>query len=344
MMKDRRFFQPVITLLFAAALCILLASCSGGTPFSVHNQAGCDLSISISVSRNDKFTTLLNNYVLAVDSDTNVSIPRNVSSGDWHIYIMDDHSKGYTFCDFSTGSLGENASVSIRYEKDILVLDMNWGDGSISTIYPATSAQVQGYEYRLRYERGEVSYQDYMAQDFWLKYRGGNPRKWDLIFGSDREICYDTQEQAVQHMTRITVPVWKLSNGTKVPSTASFYINAALASDVVEIFTEIYNDPEQFPIKDVGGYSWRGDNSSSEHNPGLAIDINPNENYQIRSGNIVVGSFWDPQNSPYSIPEDGSVVRIFAAHGWSWGGDAFADSTDPSSGHHDYMHFSYFGT
>ena len=44
--------------------------------------------------------------------------------------------------------------------------------------------------------------------------------------------------------------------------------DAALAEDVKEIFTEIYNDPERFPIHDVGGYAWRGDSATGEHNCG----------------------------------------------------------------------------
>ena len=57
----------------------------------------------------------------------------------------------------------------------------------------------------------------------------------------------------------------------------------------------------------------------------------------------MVGSFWRPGENPYSIPEDGSVVRIFAEHGWSWGGDAWAWDSDQTTGYHDYMHFSYMG-
>ena len=144
-------------------------------------------------------------------------------------------------------------------------------------------------------------------------------------------------------MTTVTVPVWKLSGGQKVSSTMSFPIHAALAQDVTEIFTEIYNDPEQFPIKDLGGYSWRGDTATGEHNCGTAIDINANENYQIREGQILTGTCWKPETNPYSIGPDSSVVRIFAEHGWSWGGDAWATSSDDSSGYHDYMHFSYLG-
>ena len=119
--------------------------------------------------------------------------------------------------------------------------------------------------------------------------------------------------------------------------------DAALAEDVKEIFTGIYNDPERFPIHDVGGYTWRGDSATGEHNCGTAIDINANENYQIRDGQVLAGSCWEPGSNAYSISPDSSVVRIFAEHGWSWGGDAWAYSSDDSEGYHDYMHFSYMG-
>ena len=145
-------------------------------------------------------------------------------------------------------------------------------------------------------------------------------------------------------MTTVSFPVWKLSSdGSKVGSTLSVTVHAAIAQDVVDIFTEIYNDPEQFPIYSVGGYAWRGDSATGEHNCGTAIDINANENFQVRDGQTLAGSFWDPAGSPYSIPEDGSVVRIFAEHGWSWGGDAWAWDSNPTEGYHDYMHFSYMG-
>ena len=145
-------------------------------------------------------------------------------------------------------------------------------------------------------------------------------------------------------MTTVTVPVWHLDkSGNKVPATTSFSIHAAIADDVVAIFTEIFNDPEQFPFRDLGGYGWRGDKATGEHNCGTAIDINWNENYQIRNGRIQTGSLWQPGSNPYSISPNGSVVRIFREHGWSWGGDAWADNSDDSYGYHDYMHFSYMG-
>ncbi|MBR0281734.1 MAG: S-layer homology domain-containing protein [Oscillibacter sp.] len=156
------------------------------------------------------------------------------------------------------------------------------------------------------------------------------------------EIRYDSDEEAKSHMASVEVPVWRLRGNSKTPGTLSLTVNAALAEEVKAIFTEIYNDPEQFPISDGGGYSWRA-NSGSEHILGTAIDLNVDSNYQVRDGVALVGSGWTPGEDPYSITPGGSVVRIFAEHGWDWGGNAWAGHSDQTYGYHDYMHFSYFG-
>ena len=208
---------------------------------------------------------------------------------------------------------------------------------------PKTEAEIQEDNFWNMVSQGQASYEDYLQQDFWLTYQGENPRKLMLLFGDTNKRRFASREEAEAGMTTVTVPVWKLSNGQKVSSTLSVSIHAAIAQDVVDIFTEIYNDPEQFPIKDLGGYSWRGDSATGEHNCGTAIDINANENYKIREGQVLAGTCWEPETNPWSIGPDSSVVRIFAEHGWSWGGDAWAASSDDSSGYHDYMHFSYLG-
>ncbi len=192
-------------------------------------------------------------------------------------------------------------------------------------------------------DQGLASEEDYWSQDFWLIAPGGNSAKRTLLFDDSDKSRFANREEAEANMVTVTVPVWRLSNGKKVSGTASFSIHADLAQDVTEIFTEIYNDPEQFPICDVGGYSWRGDTATGEHNCGTAIDINSNQNYQVRDGAAMVGSHWTPGADPYSISPTGSVVRIFTEHGWTWGGTAWADSSDASYGYHDYMHFSYMG-
>ncbi len=212
------------------------------------------------------------------------------------------------------------------------------------TYRPYTRAEAAEEEFWDAVDRGELTWDDYYDQDFWLWFQGENSRKSMLLFGDENQLRFPDRATAEANMTTITVPVWHLDkNWNKVPSTATFSIHAAIAEDTVALFTEIYNDPEQFPIHDLGGYGWRGDNATGEHNCGTAVDINANENYQIRDGKVLVGSLWEPGENPYSIGPDSSVVRIFEAHGWSWGGDAWAYSSDDSEGYHDYMHFSYMG-
>ena len=209
---------------------------------------------------------------------------------------------------------------------------------------PYTKAENAQADFEEAVERGEASWDDYYDQPFWLWFQGENEQKRTLLFGDGEKRRYADQTEAYAHQTTVTIPVWHLDrSGSKVPATTDLVINAAIAEDVVAIFTEIYNDPEQFPIHDIGGYSWRGDSATGEHNCGTAIDINAVENYQVRDGKALVGSYWKPGEDPYSMPSDGSVVRIFAEHGWSWGGDAWAWDDDPTTGYHDYMHLSYMG-
>ena len=172
---------------------------------------------------------------------------------------------------------------------------------------------------------------------------GENEAKYQLLFGSPTKRRFASEAEADAAMTEVEVPCWKLSNGEKSPSTVTLTVHAALAEDVLAIFTEIFNDPEQFPILDAGGYDWRGDRATGEHNCGTAIDLNWRQNYQVRNQKAQAGDHWLPGEDPYSILPEGSVVRIFRSHSWAWGGDAWAESWDKTSGYHDYMHFSYMG-
>lgn len=168
---------------------------------------------------------------------------------------------------------------------------------------------------------------------------GQNAQKLIHLYGTDAMTRYPSKEEADAHMTTVTVPVWRLdkSTGAKTSNALSFRIHSSIANDMISIFTEIYNDPEQFPIYSIGGYDWRG--TTGEHNCGTALDINYLENYQIYpDGRIGAGECWLPGENPFSIPENGSVVRVFNAHGYSWGGNAW-----PSYSNKDYMHFSYLG-
>lgn len=99
---------------------------------------------------------------------------------------------------------------------------------------------------------------------------------------------------------------------------------------IKEMFKEIYKSKERFPIHEIGCYSWRGKNSSSEHCEGLAFDINSNENYMIQGKKALAGSFWKPKKNRYSIPLNCKLVKILEKYGFNrglWGS------------RRDYMHF-----
>ena len=217
--------------------------------------------------------------------------------------------------------------ITVAYELDVGYYNYDYGSQTASrvssacdtyTLYyePMSAQEIQEEQFWDQVEQGTATWDDYYLQDFWLTYQGENPRKCLLLFGDQNKRRFASRAEAEASMTTVIIPVWKLVNGQKAASTMSLSVHSAIAQDVVEIFTEIYNDPEQFPIHDVGGYSWRGDTATGEHNCGTAIDINANENYQIRDGQVLAGSCWEPETNPYSISPDSSVVRIFAEHGW----------------------------
>lgn len=149
--------------------------------------------------------------------------------------------------------------------------------------------------------------------------------------------AYTTKEEADSHMVPVSVDVWDFTDGPgseKYTKTVTLQVHAAMAETVKAIFREIYEGEEQFPINDAGCYRYE---ANSEHGVGLAIDLNYNSNYYInpKTGQTV-GSHWDPENDPYSIPLEGDVVNAFRKYGYSRG--------FWSGGVKDYMHFSYMGT
>lgn len=149
------------------------------------------------------------------------------------------------------------------------------------------------------------------------------------------EANYGSQAAAENNQTTITIAVWDFDDkGNKVTKYKSFKVNKYLADSVKAAFNEIYNGKEKFPIHDIGAYSWRGDNSTSEHCLGMAIDINANENYMIDGDTIMAGSLYKPYENPYSIPVNGEVAKILKKYGFYQGDWGYRK---------DYMHFSYFG-
>jgi hypothetical protein len=222
-------------------------------------------------------------------------------------------------------------------------------ESSTAQKYTLTATECNGsYYYKIRAYRivdGKKVYGQYSvaraAEMKNLAYYGETfAQKCKRVFGTVSYKRYASENTAKKYMTTITVNVWDFdAKGNKVTKQKTIMVHKNLALTVEQIFKEIYEGTEKFPIKSVGGFSWRGEGSSSEHNQGTAIDINPNENYMIEGdGTISSGTCWEPGINPYSIPEDGEVVKIFKKYGFSWGGKGW------SSGRKDYMHFSYFGT
>ena len=227
--------------------------------------------------------------------------------------------------------------------------DRNNGHISIAsnryTLYitPMAAFEIADRDAQEQLRLGEITQEEYETADFWLDAPGDNARKRILIYGDPNITHYQTEEEAAPNMISIEIPIWRLVNQQKIPDIISIKIHSALADDVKEIFTEIYNDPEQFPFESIGGYNWGGTIETNEHRNGSAIDLNPDANFCIRDGEIIVGSHWTPGEDPYSIPSHGSVTRIFQEHGWTWGGSAWAGHANQNYDYHDYMHFSYRG-
>lgn len=174
----------------------------------------------------------------------------------------------------------------------------------------------------------------YHYYDTYFSYETFSEESWKKVNEQYERIAANPcSETASQEMVWVEIPVWRLKNGQKVAGTAKVQVLGAIADEVRAIFTEIYNGPEQFPIESVGGYSWRSNGLSSNHSAGLAIDINPDQNPQVRAdGTVLVGSKWEPGVNPYSIGRDSDVLKAFGKYGWSWGAGY---STK------DYMHFEW---
>jgi hypothetical protein len=84
----------------------------------------------------------------------------------------------------------------------------------------------------------------------------------------------------------------------------------------------------------------RGQTRFSQHAYGLAIDVNPFVNPDIR-GNLVLPELASAYRDrtwhrPGMFLAGSTAVRAFTSHGWGWGGTWHSSK--------DYMHFSVNGT
>jgi hypothetical protein len=128
-------------------------------------------------------------------------------------------------------------------------------------------------------------------------------------------------------------------------------IRKELSKEIKEIFIEIKNS--RFPINKVVPiikYNWSDiasmeDNNSSafnyrnvkntrlisSHAKGIAIDINPLLNPQIKHGRVTPPSIVYDPSKPGTLTAHSIVVRAFIKKGWQWGGQWQTTK--------DYQHF-----
>lgn len=173
-----------------------------------------------------------------------------------------------------------------------------------------------------------MDYYAYEGEDYYQKVK--------RAYGSEkaRKKNFATAKKAGKQMKTIKIKVWDFKNGKKgkkVTRIKYLTVNKRLAPTIQQIFKEIYESKEKQVIHDIGCYSYR----TGEHMYGLAIDVNPNENYMIDGKKVLAGRYWKPKKDPYSIPNNSEFVKIMNKYGFmrgAWGKRK------------DYMHFSYFGT
>lgn len=138
-------------------------------------------------------------------------------------------------------------------------------------------------------------------------------------------------------------------------------VNKIISQDIVEIFWELYQ--AQYPIEKIAlideydgddelsmednntsAFNYRmieGTDIVSQHGKGLAIDINPFYNPQVKTAEDGVTVMPEDavayvdrtQDFQYKIDHDDLCYKLFTEHGFTWGGDWNTTK--------DYQHFEY---
>ena len=156
-----------------------------------------------------------------------------------------------------------------------------------------------------------------------------------------------------EDLRRLAVPFWDFGGR---PTWGVLVVNAKLAGEIEAIFGELFAHgfliEGMLPVEDFGGSdnaSMEANNTSafncrdvtglkgkfSNHSWGRAIDINPLTNPYVKGEKVLpeAGRAYLDRTRAYpgGILRDSFVVRVFAKHGWTWGG-AWPDRQD-------YQHF-----
>lgn len=136
-----------------------------------------------------------------------------------------------------------------------------------------------------------------------------------------------TESQMAQWLTNIQVP-YIAKDGTR--KTRNLAVHRKLAQNFIGALTELADSG--FKAYSLGTYCFRkvnngtGSNTLSQHSYGVAIDINPAENYYPG----VTSGLYQPGVNEYSLTD--KEIAIMNKYGFRWGGN-----------YKDYMHFSISG-
>lgn len=242
---------------------------------------------------------------------------------------------------------------SVNSQGHIITLEGNTGpvrdksisDGSSSisnrkdrTQYPYFTDSKLGIYGYCHIEYKSTAYTDPNFESFAFKYRNlSNEERRKALFGDANKTYFASAQEAAPYIVGVDINTWDIdSNGNKYTRTWTLYVNKMVADEVKAIMDTIYNDPEKFPIHNIGGARY---SDNMRHSWGCAIDINWEENYYVnyKTGQQVGNFCWKNGSSPYCITPDNSVVKAFAKYGWGWGGQGWSTAID-------VMHFSILST
>ena len=288
--------------------------------------------------------------------DTSAELEKNITRQEMAVLVSGVTAKAYMEPRLKINSpesaIRDYAQISDTYKDAV---EQAYGKGIITGFTDTsfrgeetlTRAQAAVAVYRLLFglDRVKAPFAEEVAQvpvtpvgeSFAIRYRNmSEAERRTALFGSASKTYFYSATDAAPYIVNIEIRRWKVnSSGQKESTTATLQVHRLVADEIKAVFDEVYNDPERFPIQEIGGARFT---DSLRHSWGCAIDINPTQNFYCRRvggyTTAIVGTHWSPGTDQYSMAQNGSVVRAFAKYGWGWGGQGW------SGGYYDYMHFS----
>lgn len=192
-------------------------------------------------------------------------------------------------------------------------------------------------------------------EELWLLISDGVYHSFEEANSAAQLDFYEQQNFWRSQMTPITVPCWTMVDGEITSTNREVIVNKHIANLWLDYFTDLYNLPEQYCIKQIGGFCYRtknngsGTSNLSAHSFGTAVDVNWSVDGM---GSVPVGSAGSgiigdghtvssrdevaEENKPYVETLDSTWYALTKRYKLDWGGDWSVSSQDP-------MHHSIVG-